>query len=125
MATPTNPTPNPAANAVLVRPLLSIEGEYRFGKTDVMKFQARDGRPERTIARAIHTVEVDSRSLELSEELPPGTDVNTWAAPVKKGTMVRVGLHVEPANVMSIVNGRPQQTRGLWRIRVTSITPLQ
>jgi len=119
-----NPTAQTGPNTVVVRPLLSIKGEYRFAKTDSMKFAARDGRPERVVCRAIHTIEVDSKSLELSEELAPGTDLNAWAAPVKKGTQVEVGLHIEPANVMSIVNGRPQATRGLWRIRVTSISPL-
>lgn len=118
------PTAQPQPGTPVARPLLTIKGEYRFAKTDSMKFPARDGRPERVVNRAIHTIEVDARSLELSEELAPGVDVTTWATPVKKGTPVEIGLHVEPANVMSIVNGRPQATRGLWRIRVLSITPL-
>lgn len=80
--------------------------EYRFGKTDAIMMPARNGQPARTFKRAIHTVEIGSRSLELSEPLTDDADLASWKAPVAKGTQVRLGLDVEEAQVMG-ATGKP------------------
>jgi len=116
MTPTTNPTP--------VQPLVTLIGEYRYGKTDGMTFPARDNRPARTVKRAIHTIEIEDRSLDLSEVLADTVDLNTWKAPVAKGTKVRVDLDLEPAEVLTVgANGRANKSRGLWRVRVLALTP--
>lgn len=103
---------------------LTVPAEYRSTTTDSMTFEARNGRPARTILRALHTFEVEGVTHQFSEELPEKTDLATYKGPVPKGTKVALGLFIEPANVATIVNGKAQMSRGLWRIRVVSTAPL-
>lgn len=118
-----NPTPSPTPVQPPPVPVAILDADYRYGKVDVQTFPARDNRPARTIITAIHTIEVDARTLEVREELPPTTDVVAWKQPLPKGTAARVAIDITTAKVLQIVNGRPQESRGLWRIRVLSITP--
>lgn len=119
MSTTTNPAPSQP------QPLVHLEGEYRFARVDGMTFPARDGKPARTVKRAIHTLEVDARSLELTEVLPETTDLATWKTPHAKGSKVRVALDFEPAKVLTVQNGKAQESKGLWRVRVLSIVAMK
>lgn len=114
------PSTNPASTQA-PKPLVRLTGEYRYAKTDGMTFPARDNRPARTVKRAIHTIEIQDRSLELTEVLPDSADLATWKSPWTKGTQVTVDLDLEPAEVLTVQNGRPQKSRGLWRVRVLAI----
>jgi hypothetical protein len=117
-----NPSPNVPK---LPTPVVTLLAEYRYGKTDAMTFEAKANRPARTIKRALHTVEIEGRSLELTEQLPETVDLLSWKPPVAKGTQVALGLDLEVAKVLTVVNGRAQESRGLWRVRVLTINPVK
>ncbi len=100
-----------------------VAAEYRTGRLDAIVLPAKGNMPERNFVRAIHAVEVGDRALELSEMMPAETDLAGWSAPMPKGAKVSLGLFIEPASCLSVgVDGKAKESKGLWRIRVVSIS---
>lgn len=102
-----------------------VNAEYRSAIPETMSFPATQTRPARTIHRIMYNLEVENSAMSVAEELPDGSKPENWKAPAKKGQMVSLGLLVEPANVAQIVNGKAQAARGLWRVSVVFIRPLE
>lgn len=102
-----------------------VKAEYRGATPETMVFPANGNKPARTINRVVYALEIENQPYSLPEDLPDGMKPETWKAPAKKGEWIELGLSLEPANVATIVNGKAQASRGLWRVNVVHIRPWQ
>lgn len=92
---------------------LSLIAEYRGGKCETRQYRGKDGRPA-YMTGVEHRLEVGDAAVQWTEPLPDNADPNKWVAPAARGQ--RVLVEWEPS---------PSQQRGLVRIRVRRITPVE
>ncbi len=115
-----NPTTKPAEPATL-----QIPAEYRATAYDPMTFEATTSRPAKTIHRLNHSVEIADRAYVLVEVLEAAPPL-PLEYHVKKGQRVMIGTTLEVASCLTLQpNGKPKETKGFWRIRVLTMTPVK
>ncbi|MCO5053687.1 MAG: hypothetical protein M9920_15520 [Verrucomicrobiae bacterium] len=61
-------------------------GEYRFGKAETINYLDKLTRKPSSFTAIKHTVEVGNDAFHVSERVPEGFSIESWAPPMAKGT---------------------------------------